>query len=358
MTFKKNNLWPTTFLLVIVSIICAFGVYHYTFSNWAKNQLLSWRLGRIQEKIPEHQSVIRHTTKDNFSEYVFSTSTTTSFSLHPSLVNIESANDNNLLTGNINIETEWMHTQTWACNMHITIDGDISWIIDNEEDVQISFFWEIHWRLLHGELYIQLDRIDITQPKRELTTLLLRDIVLHRFEKTRIQVPLETFERVSLIDPLFIEQYLESNISKIRLLSTPKTPWYTYALSWEAISITWNRIDTINNSMFISLPTSSTTIQVNSTETPWISTIKANQNNIFMPTFSWISTFVYDKKLAQHRIIWEIIYPWWVRAEITHDRFIRKASWLSIKKPPEKYIQREEVSKIRKEEKKQDVTLN
>jgi hypothetical protein len=42
-------------------------------------------------------------------------------------------------------------------------------------------------------MYVKLDAIDIKQNKRELTTLLLRDIVLHRFKDTWIELPQNTF---------------------------------------------------------------------------------------------------------------------------------------------------------------------
>jgi hypothetical protein len=186
----------------------------------------------------------------------------------------------------------------------------------------------------------------------------LRDIVLHRFKDTWIELPQNTFPWVSLIDPGYIQTFLNNEITKIRLLTTPENDWQIYALSWQSLNLSWNRINEVNNTMDITLPQRSTTITIDSTSTPWKDTISAVQNNAYSGSFSGMSTMLYTKKLSQHRISGELIYPWWIRAQITHDRFLRKASWLTIKKAPEKFIQRDEVSKIRKDEKKLDVTLN
>ncbi len=100
------------------------------------------------------------------------------------------------------------------------MSGTLAGIIDDSTESEVSFFGDISTIYTKEYWYLRINSVDIEQTGKELSSLILWDLLLHRYTDTWLRLDSEQMKYLQVFSPLISTTLLEKNAKKVRLLPT------------------------------------------------------------------------------------------------------------------------------------------
>ncbi len=345
MTLKRIKVWSVwreyLFLLCILLGGIAYSVFFRTPQNTPQEPVLQWVWARLEEKIPHHHHVEWLRTLNQYRQFSFETNTAMTFTIHPGLLDTQRNNGNYLLSGHLSLHSEANYADhvpdsTWTMHLswHIQALQDDALLTAAVIDAQIQF------RRFDDGLYVLLENITYTPVGESLDSLDMRYRLLRRYTDTWIRMDTGYAKRHHLFSPSIIQQLIEDNAQKVRLLPTPDDQGMLYSISGSTAALSGTWVSSTANTYGLYLREHDRHIIGESTESSEVQNIQMRQYNAYGGVFDGILR-QQKKRWIQEKIFdGELLFPGWVWMDIQHIITAKKLLQRIPIDMPEQFLER------------------